>query len=350
VAEENKAPFKSVLTHGFVMDGEGRPMSKSLGNVIAPEEIIKQYGADILRFWVASSDYGGDVRISPEILKGLSDSYRKLRNTFRYLLNNLGDFDPGKDSVPYEKLAEIDRWVLHRLQEEIRDAIKAYDEYQFHRVAGRLVIFCNADLSSFYLDVIKDRLYCDPAGSKSRRAAQTVLYQLSDSLFRLLAPVLSFTTDECWRFLGRNESVSISDMPISNKSIMDNDLMKRWELILGLRTQILKKIEIARAAGTVKAPREVKAIVTVKNLENVQLLTSYVSDNQLSGIMSISAIDLIHVEDLNDIWTIDIQKVEGKKCERCWIYKKDVGVKANRPDICGRCADAVQEWEKLCAV
>ena len=195
VALANKAPFKSVLTHGFVMDGEGRPMSKSLGNVISPEEII-------LRFWTAASDYGGDVRVSPEILKGLSDSYRKVRNTFRYLLNNLGDFNFAKDAVPYRDLMEVDRWALHRLQEEIRDALEAYEDYQFHRVTGRLVNFCNADLSSFYLDVIKDRLYCDPAGSRSRRAAQTVLYRLADALFRLLAPVLGFTTDECWRFLG----------------------------------------------------------------------------------------------------------------------------------------------------
>ena len=202
VALEKEAPFKSLLTHGFVMDGEGKPMSKSIGNVISPEEIIKQYGADVLRLWVAASDYGGDVRLSPEILKGLSDSYRKVRNTLRYLLNNLTDFDFTQHAVHYEDLEEIDRWALHRLQEEIRDALKAYEEYQFHRVTGKLVNFCNADLSSFYLDVIKDRLYCDPPHSQSRRAAQTVLHRTADALLRLLAPVLGFTADECWRFHG----------------------------------------------------------------------------------------------------------------------------------------------------
>ena len=167
------------------MDGEGRPMSKSLGNVIAPDQIIKQYGADVLRLWVAASDYGGDVRLSPDILKSQADAYRKVRNTLRYLLNNLTDFDPAKDAVPYEKLPEIDRWALHRLQEEVRDALAAYDDYKFYRVTSRLVSFCISDLSGFYLDVIKDRLYCDPPRSHSRRSAQTVLEQIASRLIRL---------------------------------------------------------------------------------------------------------------------------------------------------------------------
>ena len=175
VALENKAPYKSVLTHGFVMDGEGKPMSKSLGNAISPDEIIKQYGADVLRMWVASCDYGGDVRLSPEILKGASDNYRKVRNTLRYLMNNLGDFDPAKNQVAYKDLMEIDRWAMHQLQVEIGEALGAYEGYQFHRVISRLVNFCGNELSSFYLDVVKDRLYCDQPDSRSRRAAQTVL-------------------------------------------------------------------------------------------------------------------------------------------------------------------------------
>ena len=176
VALEGKAPFKALLTHGFVMDGDGRPMSKSLGNVISPEEIIKQFGADVLRLWVASSDYGGDVRLSPEILKGASDNYRKVRNTLRYLMNNLGDFDAAKHAVPYKELPEIDRWALHKLQEEIREALAAY-ELSIPSRHFRLVNFCGNELSSFYLDIVKDRLYCDPVDSKSRRAAQTVLYK-----------------------------------------------------------------------------------------------------------------------------------------------------------------------------
>ncbi len=347
VALENKAPFKSVLTHGFVMDGEGRPMSKSLGNVISPEEIIKQYGADILRFWVASSDYGGDVRLSPEILKGLSDSYRKVRNTFRYLLNNLGDFDPAKDSVGVNDFWEIDRWVLHRLQEEIRDALAAYESYQFHRVTSRLVNFCNADLSSFYLDVIKDRLYCDPVGSRSRRAAQTVLYRLSDALFRLLAPVLGFTTDECWRFAGHKESVSLSDLPVVDGSLTDAALAEDWTILLNLRSTVLSELEKARAAGKLKAPREAVARLRVANKELETFFRS--RGDQLATILSVSQTEL--VQDLSANGTlVEIEKAAGAKCERCWIYKKDIGAQAQWPDICGRCADAVQEWEKLCVV
>ena len=221
VALNNQAPFKSILTHGFVMDGEGKPMSKSLGNVIAPEQIINQYGADVLRLWVASSDYAGDVRLSPEILKGAADAYRKVRNTLRYLLNNLFDFDPATQAVPVEELHEIDRWVLHRLQEEIQESLAAFESYEFHRAIARLVTFCGNELSSFYLDVAKDRLYCDGVNSRSRRGAQTVLHQIADALIRLLAPVLSFTADESWRFLGKSENVALADFPTVNAQFLN---------------------------------------------------------------------------------------------------------------------------------
>jgi isoleucyl-tRNA synthetase len=280
-------------------------------------------------------------------LKGISDSYRKVRNTFRYLLNNLSDFDPKKDSVPLKDLAEIDRWALHRLQEEIRDALKAYEEYQFHRVTARLVNFCNADLSSFYLDVIKDRLYCDPAASRSRRAAQTVLYKLSDALFRILAPILGFTADECWRFLGRPESVVCADFPAVETAFVDGQLASDWQVLLTLRESVLAELEKARAAGRLKAPREAKAKIRIKGADYAALLKRY--EGQLGSFLGISQAD-VTLDPGAANTQIEIDRAEGKKCERCWIYKKDVGVKADRPDICGRCADAVQEWEKLCAV
>lgn len=342
VALENQAPFKALLTHGFVMDGEGRPMSKSLGNVIAPEEIIKQYGADILRFWVASSDYGNDIRLSPEILKGLADNYRKLRNTFRYLLNNLSDFDPQKDAVPLKDLAEIDQWALHRLQEEIRDATKAYEEYQFHRVTGRLVTFCNSDLSSFYLDIIKDRLYCDPVASRSRRGAQTVLYRIADSLFRLLAPILAFTTDECWRFLGAPEAVALMDMAEVDSSCLNETLAADWKKLFVMREQILAELEKARAAGVVKAPREAKAIVQLPQAADAAFFIRY--GDTLPALLGVGQAAI----SAGPAQTIVIQKAEGAKCERCWIFKTDLGVAPAHPTLCARCASAVQEWEKTC--
>ncbi len=345
VALQNQAPYKSVLTHGFVMDGEGRPMSKSLGNVISPDEIIKQYGADILRLWVASSDYGGDVRLSPEILKGLADNYRKLRNTFRYLLNNLGDFDPAQDGTPVKDLTELDRWVLHRLQEEIRDAVKAYDEYQFHRVTGRLVNFCNAELSSFYLDVIKDRLYCDPAASSSRRAAQTVLHQLAQALLRLLAPILPFTTEECWRFLGRPQSIGLEDFPKEDSAYLDERRMEGWKNLLALRQSVLGELEKARTSGLLKAPREAKAKIRVAEAPLAEFCMRYGAG--LSGVIGVSQAEVVLDASVGSV-LVEIVKAEGAKCERCWIYKKDVGSVTKRPDLCRRCAEAVQEWETLC--
>jgi isoleucyl-tRNA synthetase len=346
VALEGKAPFKSILTHGFVMDGEGRPMSKSLGNVIAPDQIIKQYGADVLRLWVAASDYGGDVRLSQDILKSQAEAYRKVRNTLRYLLNNLTDFDTAQDAVPANKLLGMDRWALHRLQEEVRDALAAYDEYKFYRVAARLVSFCILDLSGFYLDVIKDRLYCDPPNSLSRRAAQTVLHEMASKLMRLLAPILSYTTDECWRFFRNADSVALEDMPLVADKQMNSKIMEDWKIVLSLRESVLGAIEKARAAGKVKAAREVKARIRVRVPEIADSFK--IHGQELPAILGVSQIHWgndPHVE----FAEVDIEKADGSKCARCWIYKMDVGVEKAWPDLCKRCAEAVEEWQKTVA-
>jgi len=338
VALESKAPFKAVLTHGFVMDGEGRPMSKSLGNVISPEQIIKQYGADVLRLWVAASDYGGDVRLSQDILKNQADAYRKVRNTFRYLLNNISDFDPARNAVPYKELPEIDRWALHRLQEEIRDARASYDDYQFNRVVSRLVNFCGVDLSSFYLDVIKDRLYCDPVDSLSRRAAQTVLYRIADSLVRMLAPILSFTMDECWRFLGHTDSVNQADLPSEDAALKDDVLFGKWKAILALRETLLGEMEKARAAGRIKAAREARVSIRFEKTDQYEFFKGYAP--QLATIFGISRVELSNDSSVDSI-AVDVQMAEGAKCARCWIYKSDIGKNAAYADICERCADAI---------
>ena len=335
VALEGQAPFKTVLTHGFVMDGEGRPMSKSLGNVISPGEITKKFGADILRLWVASSDYGADVRLSQEILKGLSDNYRKVRNTLRYMLNNLSDFDATRQAVPYKDLPEIDRWALHRLQEEIRDVLAAYETYQFQRVSSRLVGFCGGDLSSFYLDVIKDRLYCDAAGSLSRRAAQTVLCAVVDALIRLLAPIMGFTADEAWRFMGHKESVALADLPVVDNSLLDSALVDRWKKLLDCRESVLLEIEKARTAGLVKAPRDVKVLINIRPED-----MDYVS--LLPAIFGVSQVEVKQGRSSSGL-EIEIKKADGHKCARCWIYKNDVGTNNRWPEVCGRCADVLED-------
>ncbi len=339
VALENQAPYKAVLTHGFVMDGQGRPMSKSLGNVIAPESIIQHYGADILRLWVASSDYGGDVRLSQDILKNQAEAYRKIRNTLRYLLSNMSDFNSPRHAVPYAQLPAIDRWALHRLQEETRDALQAYDRYEFHRVASRLVTYCVADLSNYYLDILKDRLYCDPINSLSRRAAQTVLEHIASNVIRLMAPILPFTADECWRFWNKPESVALTDLPSVNAGHMDSVLAREWDALLELRQRVLGSIEKARAAGRVKAAREVRSRIRIQKLETLNFFERYGSD--LAVLLGVSQVET-RLDAKVDFAEVDSEPAEGLKCARCWIFKTDVGHVAAHPDICPRCAGAVE--------
>lgn len=343
VALQNQAPFKAVLTHGFVMDGEGRPMSKSLGNVIAPEQIIKQYGADVLRLWVAASDYGSDVRLSQDILKNQAEAYRKVRNTMRYLLNNLTDFDIKRDGVAYERFQDVDRWALNQLQHEIREARLAYDTYQFHKVVSHLVNFCVKDLSSFYLDALKDRLYCDLPQSTSRRAAQTVLYHIATSLLRLLAPILPFTMDECWRFMGHSTSIGMEDLPEPNLDFANVKIADEWKPLLLLRESTQGEIEKARAAGMLKAPREAKAIVRA-----IPDVFSFLQrfESQLPVILGVSQVQLVVDASTPEGTSVKIEKIESAKCARCWIHKEDIAAVSAWPDLCRRCAEAVDEWKK----
>lgn len=349
VALESKAPFKAVLTHGFVMDGSGRPMSKSLGNVISPEEIIKQYGADVLRLWVGSSDYGGDVRLSSEILKGLADTYRKIRNSFRYLLGNIADFNPKTDALPVDQLLEIDRWALSKLQDEIVQVRQAYDRYEFHRVASRLVSFCTTTLSGFYLDILKDRLYCDGSHSKSRRSAQTVLWLLADRLCRLWGPILSFTADEAWRFLGHEEALHLADQPESEPSWVLPQGVSRLDEVLTLREPILQALEKARQAGRIKGNLEAHLTLYSANANMASLLRHYEIQWAPICIVSqatVAAAPLANPDVEFNGLQIGVERVSGQKCGRCWIYKTDVGADVRYPEVCGRCAAAVGELVK----
>jgi len=239
VGTRGSAPYKSVLTHGFVVDAEGKKMSKSLGNVVAPEEVIKKHGAEILRLWVSASDYRDDIRISENILKQLSDAYRRIRNTSRFLLGNLYDFDPKKDVVSYDEMSELDRFALHRLQELVQRTRRAYDSYEFHIIYHALYNYCIVDLSAFYLDILKDRLYTSPSQSKERRSAQTVMYKILDSLARIMAPILAFTSEEIWNFMPGNkmnsESVHMKSLPVVNEAWKDEPLAEKWKKIIEVR-------------------------------------------------------------------------------------------------------------------
>ena len=250
------APYKTVLTHGFVVDGQGYKMSKSLGNVIAPEEIIRQYGAEILRLWVSAEDYRDDIRISPDILKRLSEAYRRIRNTCRFLLGNLGDFDPPADAVPYHEMDELDRFALLQLQDLIKRIRSAYDRFEFHRVYHALHNYCVVDLSAFYLDILKDRLYVSATGSKARRSAQTALYQILTTVLKLMAPVLSFTAEEAWWHLPHrpSETIHLESFPEVDATLGDDALNQRWQTILALRSDVTRALEGARQAKVIGHP------------------------------------------------------------------------------------------------
>jgi isoleucyl-tRNA synthetase len=350
VGTRGRAPYESVLTHGFVVDAKGKKMSKSLGNVVAPEEVIKKHGAEILRLWVSASDYRDDVRISENILKQLSDAYRRIRNTSRFMLGNLFDFDPSKDMVPYESMPEIDRFALHRLQELIERIRNAYDTYEFHIIYHALYNYCIVDLSAFYLDILKDRLYTSPAESSGRKSAQTVIYILLDSLSRIMAPILAFTAEEIWNYIpGRKEnaeSVHLSSLPVVNEAWKDDRLAKNWKLLLEVRGEISKSLEDARVKKIVG--HSLDALVTLYADDDLyDRLCPYKDD--LRSIFIVSKTHLVKGEkpagafECHDIHglAVKVDSAEGDKCERCWVHDISVGTDLERPTICSRCQDAL---------
>ncbi len=276
VGTRDRAPYKAVLTHGFVLDKDGRPMSKSMGNVIAPEEIIKKYGAEILRLWVAATDYRDDIRLGQETLQRLSDAYRRIRNTARYLLGNLNSFDPATDMVPDAELLELDRWALSRLARLIERVENAYNQYEFHVIYHAVHNFCSIDLSAFYLDILKDRLYTSPKTSVAYRSARTTMYRIVDVLTRILAPVLSFTADEIWQRIPgeREDSVHLAGFPAKMDALKDNELEARYERLQKVRSDVSKQLEIARADKRLGQSLEAKVLLSVpENLRD--LIDSY---------------------------------------------------------------------------
>ena len=352
VGTRGAAPFESVLTHGFVVDAQGKKMSKSLGNVVAPDEVIKKHGAEILRLWVSASDYRDDIRISENILKQLSDAYRRIRNTSRFMLGNLYDFDPGKDAVPYGSMPEIDRFALHRLQELIERTLKAYDTYEFHIIYHALYNYCIVDLSAFYLDILKDRLYTSPPESAGRRSAQTVIHILLDNMTRLMAPILAFTAEEIWGFMpGSKEnasSVHLTSLPAVNEAWKEEKLAEKWELILEVRGDVTKALEEARVKKLVG--HSLDAVVTLYTDNDLYDLL-YPYENELRTIFIVSGTSLVNggkpagaFESQNiDNLSILVEPATGGKCERCWIYDHSIGTSLEHPTICNRCQDSLKE-------
>jgi isoleucyl-tRNA synthetase len=335
------APYQSVLTHGFVVDGEGKKMSKSAGNVIAPEEVISKLGADVLRLWVAAEDYKDDIKISNEILKRLADAYFRIRNTFRFLLGNLHDFDAEKDRVSYRELYEIDRWALHRLQKLISRVREAYECFEFHVVYHSVQNFCAVEMSALYFDILKDRLYTFSSHSQGRRSAQTALYEILGVLTRLMAPILSFTTEEVWKHIPseseKAESVHFTSFPELQSEYLDDGLSDRWEQIWEIRAVVTKALEEARKEKMIGLSLDAQVHLHVSE-KVYHFLQPYEGD--LNSIFIVSSVTLY--KDGKGV-RAEIFRAEGTKCERCWNYDVSVGHHPDHQAICKRCVEAIQQ-------
>lgn len=353
VAVNGHAPYKAVLTHGFTMDGEGRKMSKSVGNVVAPQDVINKYGADVMRLWISSVDYQGDVRLSDKIVKSMSDVYRKIRNTFRYLLGNLSDFDPKTDSVAYADMEELDRWALLRMEQVKETVLKAYDDYEFHVMYHAVHNFCTVDLSAIYLDILKDRLYTEKADSTLRRSAQTAMYEILTTLVRLVAPVLCFTSEEVWQALPNKEerewSVHMSDMPKVNEAYLDKALDEKWKKRLAVRSVAMKALEEARQAKVIGHPLDAEVTVyadgeaydIVKAMEKE--LADFLLVSQTHIVSGTAAAPENAASNEEGTVKASVAVCTLAKCERCWKRSADVDADPKHPGVCARCAHVLTE-------
>jgi isoleucyl-tRNA synthetase len=340
IAAHDRAPYKQIITHGWVVDGEGKKQSKSLGNVTAPKEIIDKSGAEVLRLWAAAVDYTEDVRCSDEILLRVVDAYRKFRNTLRYALGNLDGFDPKSDTIPESQMQEIDRWALASLDEVTVKVLKGYEAYDFQTAYNTIYHFCTVTLSARYFDIIKDRLYIMAPQSEARRSAQTALYRIADALCRLLSPVLVFTSDEAWENLPEQTipSVHVAEFPKAD-AVDHSSMLANWERIFAIRDEVLKALEETRNAKEIGSSLDAKVILTVDS-ETTRFLIDYF--DQLRYIFIVSQVELHEGDSTN----VEIQKADGQKCERCWNYSVRVGEFKEYPTVCERCYEALTEIEK----
>jgi isoleucyl-tRNA synthetase len=334
-AMDGRAPYESLLTHGFVVDGSGHKMSKSKGNVIAPQKVMDTYGADILRLWAASTDYSGELTISDEILKRVVESYRRIRNTLRFLLANLADFDAEKDMLPLEDWVEIDRYMLAFTKELQNDLTQGYSRYEFHLAVHKLHNYCSEDLGGFYLDILKDRLYTASTKGIPRRSAQSAIHHIAHSLVRLFAPILSFTAEEAWLQLTGNTHDSVllhlwHDLPSQPD---EQVLISRWARVRELRSRVQRSLEDTRAKGEIGS--SLAAVVEMRvNAEDYTLLKSIGDDLRL--VMITSEAHALQVQDSVEE-LIAVTPSVHPKCERCWHYRQDIGRSAEHPTLCSRC-------------
>ncbi|MFO0795352.1 MAG: isoleucine--tRNA ligase [Candidatus Brocadiaceae bacterium] len=346
-----RAPFKSVLTHGFVVDEKGEKMSKSLGNFISVEDVLKEFGADVLRLWTSSMDYQNDMSVSRALIERCADAYRRVRNTFRYLLSNLYDFDPGVNTKSYNELLEIDRWALHKTQELIKNVTSAYESVQFHKVFHYIYNFCSVEMSAFYLDILKDRLYTFPKNSRERRAAQTVLYQILLNLVKLSAPIIVHTAEEVWNaVIFKDEhvgSIHLTIFPQVTPQWVDDSLNEKWEKLITIRADVSRELEKMRAAKQIGNSLEASVCLCTESDTLYQFLKGYETD--LSMIFIVSETKLgrnisskaVKGELNPDLW-IECGVSQHQKCERCWNFREDIGLYKEHPTICERCVTAVQ--------
>lgn len=355
VGTRNRAPYQGVLTHGYVVDGQGKKMSKSVGNVVAPQEVIDKYGAEVLRLWVASENYQDDVKVSDEILKQVSDAYRKIRNTIRFLLSNLNDYDPELHKVAPEAYTELDRWALARFASLTRRVTAAYERYEFHTVYHSIFNFCGTVISSIYMDVLKDRLYCSAPDAAERRAAQAVISRILDGLLKLMAPVLCFTAEEAWasfHALPQNppleDTISFTGFPDVEDIAVDKDLLERWDTLLDLRSAITRVLEGARREKTIGLSLDAEVV-----LRSGEKWQAFLSEHrkQLQELCIVSALTIVDEQETCDVAFVEddnfagvqigVRQASGEKCERCWIISPTVGSDAEHPTICERCAAVV---------
>jgi isoleucyl-tRNA synthetase len=344
IATRKRAPYKRVLTHGFVVDGEGKKYSKSAKNYVPPENLIKKNGAEVLRMWVASEDYRDDIRFSDEILTRIVEGYRKLRNTARYILGNLYDFDPTKDVVPMRDLTEIDRWALSELARVAKRILDSYEKFEFHAISQQLNRFCTVEMSAFYLDILKDRLYAEKKDGLLRRSAQTTLWHILDAMVKLMAPILSFTADEIWKVMphdaGVADEIFLSEFPEFPEP--DAELLSRWSRLMGMRGAVMKSLEAARADRFIG--NSLASKVTIECSDEAKAFLESFGDS-LPDLFIVSEVEFgkaagkyMLASDEIENFKVSVEKADGGKCERCWKYSTSVGSDSANPNICARCA------------
>jgi isoleucyl-tRNA synthetase len=344
LAAHDRPPYKTVITHGWTLDAQGRAMHKSLGNAVEPEVVIKESGAEIIRLWCASSNYFDDMRASEEILQRVTDGYRKLRNTARFALGNLHGFEPERDAVAVDEMLEIDRWALAELDLVIGKVLKAYEAYEFHTVYHTLYNFATVTLSARYFDIVKDRLYTFAPRNHARRSAQTALFRIADALARMLAPILVFTADELWENLA-NTSEALSSVHLAlfpeAEGGDQSSLLTNWENLFEIRDQVLRVLEEARIAKRIGSSLEAKVKVVAAG-KTLDLLQNY--QDELRYLFIVSQVELVQAE--NESVSITVEPAAGSKCERCWNYSTHVGESARYPTVCERCVAALEEIER----